>query len=125
MEVGVAVVPGSVLVQTGEAGEPQVIAIVRPRIGFGQFTVNGKGCHGEDAESHLPHMVVGDVVFQAVDIVHVHAVAEFPLFRSAGICAWHRPEHRTVRRMPWSRARAGGFVEVAHHVLLSPRSPSP
>ena len=76
MEVGVAVGPGSVLVQTGEAGEPQVIAIVRPRIGVGQFTVNGKGCHGEDAESHLPHMVVGDVVFQAVDIVHVHAVAE-------------------------------------------------
>ena len=29
VEVGVAVVPGSVLVQTGKAGEPQVIAIVR------------------------------------------------------------------------------------------------
>ena len=118
MEVGVAVVPGSVLVQTGKAGEPQVIAIVRPRIGFGQFTVNGKGCHGEDAEGHLPHMVVGDVVFQAVDIVHVHAVAEFFYFVQQESARGIVQNIVQCVVCHGAERKQGGFVEVAHHVFV-------
>ena len=118
VEVGVAVVPGSVLVQTGEAGEPQVIAIVRPRIGFGQFTVNGKGCHGEDAEGHLPHMVVGDVVFQAVDIVHVHAVAEFFYFVQQESARGIVQNIVQCVVCHGAERKQGGFVEVAHHVFV-------
>ena len=66
--------PAAVFVQSGETRQPDVITIVHPCIRFGQITVNAECRHGEDTECHLPHVVVGDVVFQPVIEVLVHIV---------------------------------------------------
>ena len=65
--------PSAVFVQTGEACQPEIVAIIHPSVGFGQFTVNGKGSHCEDTEVHLPYMVVVNEVLQTV-VIHLKQV---------------------------------------------------
>ena len=63
-------------------------------------------------------MVVGDVVFQAVDIVHVHAVAEFLYFVQQELARGIVQNIVQCVVCHGAEREQGGFVEVAHHVFV-------
>ena len=69
--------PASIFIQSGETGYPEVVAIIHPCVGFWQFAIYGKSSHCKDAESHLPYMVVGNMVLQSVIEISEHFAAVY------------------------------------------------
>ena len=109
--------PCPVLVQPRETGQPKIISILRPQSGFRQVAIHSKRSHRENAQSHLPGMIVSNVVLQMVVETLIDLVAEkvyaveqcFPgrVIQQVIQPVIHRGQYGKESRE----------IEVAHHIL--------
>ena len=81
-EITVAIVPGTVLVQTGESCQPYIVTVIRPYRCFGKITIHAECGECENAKCHLPDMVVSNMVLQPVVEVRIELTsASFYFFQ--------------------------------------------
>ena len=75
MKIRITVVPSAVGIQSRQTGYPLVVAIVHPSGSHREFAIRSKGCHIQNTECHLPNVVVGNTVFEMVDVFVIELLA--------------------------------------------------